>query len=208
VPVIKAKIDYANTIMVGDYSLIEQYFFMSCIFEGTWFLGGFNPILAMARNGKLRRVSEVLQYIARDELLHANFGIATIKTICKEEHINLSLLAPKLNIIANHSINLEKEYADFIFSKGGYIGYNLNSHIENAVYLTTRNMAKLGLKFVNDSDYKSVKLPWIDEVLNTNKEKNFFETRVTEYQTGNNFEGGIEPAKSNMPFWNNPTKIK
>ena len=182
VPQIKAKIDYA-TEMHETGSLIHEYFFLAGVFENIWFLGGFNPIFAMARMGKLRRVTEVLQYIARDEVGHVGFGLTTVRDIIKESNYKIADLQADFSAMINTSIKLEEDYAKFLFSKGGYMGYSLVQHMEHITYLAHNTMKRVGMG-VNliKSNYTPIELPWIYEMLYAKKLKNFFEGRVLEYQ--------------------------
>ena len=52
-------------------------------------------------------------------------------------------------------------------------------------YVADRRLEKLGLpkQYETPNPY-----PWMSEIIDLRKEKNFFETRVTEYQTGGTLE--------------------
>ena len=49
-------------------------------------------------------------------------------------------------------------------------------------FIANRRLAQLGLK--EQFPGAQNPFPWMSEVMDLRKEKNFFETRVTEYQTG------------------------
>jgi ribonucleoside-diphosphate reductase beta chain len=57
---------------------------------------------------------------------------------------------------------------------------------EYVKHIADRRMEKIGLgrMFGNTSN----PFPWMSEIIDLRKEKNFFETRVTEYQTGGTLE--------------------
>ena len=56
-------------------NFVLAYTFFAGVFEGTWFYNGFSPIFALQRRGLMKGTAEQLQYIMRDEVLHASFGI-------------------------------------------------------------------------------------------------------------------------------------
>ncbi|KKL19134.1 hypothetical protein LCGC14_2468540, partial [marine sediment metagenome] len=86
VPEIYQKIKLANdrlsTVMRSDIDLrdrdelenfVMSYAFFAGIFEGSWFYNGFSPIFALQRRGLMKGTAEQLQYIMRDEVMHASF---------------------------------------------------------------------------------------------------------------------------------------
>ena len=66
---------------------VLAYTFFAAVFEGTWFYNGFSPIFALQRRGLMKGTAEQLQYIMRDEVLHASFGIRVCKQIMLEENV-------------------------------------------------------------------------------------------------------------------------
>lgn len=62
------------------------------------------------------------------------------------------------------------------------LGYSADMHSAQFRFVANRRARQLGL----DEPFPGAEnvLPWLDEQSNLRKEKNFFETRVTEYQTG------------------------
>ncbi|MGB1340630.1 MAG: ribonucleotide reductase, partial [Cycloclasticus pugetii] len=75
----------------------------------------------------------------------------------------------------------ELDYANYLLEKP-ILGYNKADHIEQFRFIANRRSRTLALK----EPFPGAKntLAWLDEQANLRKEKNFFETRVTEYQTG------------------------
>ena len=64
----------------------------------------------------------------------------------------------------------------------GVLGMNAAIMEEYLHFICNRRLAQIGLK----EQYPGAKnpFPWMSEIIDLRKEKNFFETRVTEYQTG------------------------
>lgn len=162
------------------HNFVLSYLFFAAVFEGCWFYNGFSPIFSLQRRGLMKGTSEQLQYIMRDEVMHAAFGIRVVKQIIKEENVKLD---PKLiRELWDESYEAEKIYAHYIL-KEPILGYSATMHINQFQYIANRRAKQLGLDEVPFPGVEST-LPWLDEQANMRKEKNFFETRVTEYQTG------------------------
>lgn len=194
VPEINGKIQVANrrlnSVLRSDIDLkdhdelenfVMSYMFFAGIFEGCWFYNGFSPIFALQRRGLMKGTAEQLQYIMRDEVLHASFGIRVCKQIIKEE--NLTLDPKKIAEMWEEAEACETNYAGYIL-RDPILGYSKEDHINQFRFIANRRAKQLGLA---DKPFPGVDEPalaWLDEQANLRKEKNFFETRVTEYQTG------------------------
>lgn len=192
VPAIHGKIALANRrlerVMRPDFDLADRdnlhefalsYFFFAAIFEGCWFYNGFTPIFALQRRGLMKGAAEQLQYIMRDEVLHCAFGIRVVRELMKEE--NLSLDPAALRELWDEAEAAEATYAAYIL-QDPILGYNADLHTRQFRFMANRRARQVGLAepFPGAENV----LPWLDEQANLRKEKNFFETRVTEYQTG------------------------
>jgi ribonucleoside-diphosphate reductase beta chain len=192
VPEIHQKINMANkrleSVMRSDMDLtkpdeleefVMAYTFFGGIFEGCWFYNGFSPIFALQRRGLMKGTAEQLQYIMRDEVLHASFGIRVVNQIIKEENITLD--PAKIQQMWEEADAAEAIYAGYIL-KDPILGYSLESHMEQFRFIANRRAKQL--KHETPFPGAEMALPWLDEQANMRKEKNFFETKVTEYQTG------------------------
>ena len=196
---IKAKIDMTRNVVNSNlFNLVEKYFFLTVIFESGWFMCGFNPIFALARNNKVKRVSEMLAYIARDEQTHVGLGLNTIKSILKE---NKSLVTTRLNdnliSLTNTAYILEKDYIKYIFSKGSYMGYSVEEHLAHLsarfiMGLKALNMDISGLELYPNPEFPS----WVSEMILLQKDTAIFEKHNIEYQkTALSFDEEIEGPK-------------
>ncbi len=198
VPAINGKIQLANkrldSVMRSDMDLrdpknlnefVMAYIFFAAIFEGTWFYNGFTPIFSLQRRGLMKGTSEQLQYIMRDEVMHASFGIRVVKQIMLENDVTLDPQA--IRDMWDESEKAEIDYAHYILRKP-ILGYTAEDHIEQYRFIANRRARQLGL----EEPYPNAqnRTPWLDEQANMKKEKNFFETRVTEYQTGGALDWG------------------
>lgn len=192
VPEIHGKIALANRrlerVMHADFDLTNRanlhefalsYFFFAVIFEGCWFYNGFTPVFALQRRGLMKGAAEQLQYIMRDEVLHCAFGIRVVRELLKEEDLELDPQA--LRELWDEAEAAETAYADYIL-RAPILGYNADLHVQQFRFIANRRARQVGVEepFPGAENV----LPWLDEQANLRKEKNFFETRVTEYQTG------------------------
>ncbi|MDF1588262.1 MAG: ribonucleotide-diphosphate reductase subunit beta [Gammaproteobacteria bacterium] len=192
VPEINQKIQLANnrlnSILRSDIDLTDRdelenfvmsYAFFAGIFEGSWFYNGFSPIFALQRRGLMKGTAEQLQYIMRDEVMHASFGIRVVKQIIKEENVVLD--PAKVQAMFEQAEAAEKTYAGYIL-RDPILGYSKEDHIGQFRFIANRRAKQMG--FAEPFPGAEDALPWLDEQANMKKEKNFFETKVTEYQTG------------------------
>jgi ribonucleoside-diphosphate reductase beta chain len=156
-----------------------SYLFFAGVFEGCWFYNGFSPIFALQRRGLMTGTAEQLQYIMRDEVMHCAFGIRTVRQIIQENNIKLDPKA--INGMWLEAEAAESEYARYIL-RDPILGYCADDHIEQFRFVANRRAKQLLL----DEPFPGAenRLGWLDEQANLRKEKNFFETRVTEYQAG------------------------
>ncbi len=151
------------------------------IMEGIFFYAGFAMMLSMLRRHKMVGVGEQFQFILRDETVHLAFGSDLINTIVAENpEIWTESFKQDLVDKIKKSVDLEKKYAYDALPKG-IIGLTPQSIAEYLEYIADRRLERIGLK----QQYGTKNpFPWMSEIIDARKEKNFFETRVNEYKTG------------------------
>ena len=166
----------------NDQALLKNLIAFYCCLEGIFFYCGFTQILSMGRRNKMTGTSEQFQYILRDESMHLNFGIDMINQIKLE---NPQLWTDELKEQATQMIlqatALEIEYARDTMPRG-VLGMNAAMMEEYLQFIANRRLIQIGLP----EQFAGVEnpFPWMSEIMDLRKEKNFFETRVIEYQTG------------------------
>ena len=174
------KPGFTTSTPEGARKFLENLIGYYIIMEGIFFYSGFVMILSFHRQNKMTGIGEQFQYILRDETIHLNFGIDLINTI-KEE--NPELWTPEfqthiVNLI-KEAVELEIQYAQDCLPRG-ILGLTAPMFREYVQYIADRRLERIGLKPI----YKSKNpFPWMSETIDLQKEKNFFETRVTEYQS-------------------------
>jgi len=166
----------------GDKKLLRNLIAFYCVLEGIFFYCGFTQILSMGRRNKMTGTSEQFQYILRDESMHLNFGIDMINQIKLENpHLWDEEMQDQAAGMILQGMELEIEYARDTMPRG-VLGMNASMMEEYLNYIANRRLVQLGLpeEFTNSEN----PFPWMSEIMDLRKEKNFFETRVIEYQTG------------------------
>jgi ribonucleoside-diphosphate reductase beta chain len=165
----------------NDQKFLENLCIFSLILEGIFFYSSFAVMFGFQRQHKLTGSAEQIQYIMRDESMHLNFGLKLINTI-KEENPELWTPDFQAKIIewVREAARLEYTYAAEVFPHGIF-GMNAQGFKQYIEYVADRRLDRVGLpkQFNVENPF-----PWMGEAVDLSKEKNFFETRVIEYQTG------------------------
>jgi len=159
------------------HDLIGYYVIM----EGIFFYAGFAMMLALKRRNKMVGIGEQFEYIMRDESLHLAFGCDLINTIRAENPAvwTDAFQAEAVDLIKK-AVELEKQYA-VDACPDGILGINASKFCDYVEYIADRRLERIDLPKVYE---KENPFPWMSQATDLTKEKNFFETRVTEYQTG------------------------
>ena len=166
----------------NDQRLLKSLIVFACLMEGLFFYVGFTQILALGRQNKMTGAAEQYQYILRDESMHCNFGIDLINQIKLE---NPGLWTPQfkaeINGLFMQAVELEYKYAEDTMPRG-VLGMNASMFKGYLRYIANRRATQIGLEtlFPNEEN----PFPWMSEMIDLKKERNFFETRVIEYQSG------------------------
>ena len=174
--------DFKTGTTEDDKILLRNLIAFYCVLEGIFFYCGFTQILSMGNRNKMTGTSEQFQYILRDESMHVNFGIDMINQIKIE---NPELWDEEMQSTAREMIlqgtQLEIEYAEDTMPNG-ILGMSSESMTEYLKFIANRRLTQIGLEEAFPK--ASNPFPWMSEIMELRKEKNFFETRVIEYQTG------------------------
>jgi len=184
IPFIGAIMDpnFKTGTLENDRTLLKSLIVFACLMEGLFFYVGFTQILALGRQNKMTGAAEQYQYILRDESMHCNFGIDLINQI-KLENPQLWTADFKAEITALFlkAVDLEYAYAEDTMPRG-VLGMNASMFKGYLRYIANRRATQIGLDalFPNEEN----PFPWMSEMIDLKKERNFFETRVIEYQSG------------------------
>jgi ribonucleoside-diphosphate reductase beta chain len=166
----------------NDQKLLKSLIVFACIMEGLFFYVGFAQILALGRQNKMTGAAEQYQYILRDESMHCNFGIDLINQIKLENpHLWTAEFREEIAVLMRKAVELEYRYAEDTMPRG-VLGLNAPMFKEYLRYIANRRCQQIGI----EPQYPGATnpFPWMSEMIDLKKERNFFETRVIEYQTG------------------------
>ena len=173
--------DFKTGTFENDQKFLENLIVFSLILEGIFFYSSFAVVFGFQRNNKLKASAEQIQYIMRDESQHLNFGVNLINTI-KEEQPELWTPEFQTHIIelVKRAAKLEYDFAAEVFPNGIF-GMNATGFRQYIEHISDRRLTSLGLpeQFKVENPF-----PWMSEAIDLAKEKNFFETRPTEYKGG------------------------
>lgn len=174
--------EFKTGTLEADQKLLRSLIVFACIMEGLFFYVGFTQILALGRQNKMTGAAEQYQYILRDESMHCNFGIDVINQIKMENaHLWTKEFRNEISSLMRKAVELEYRYAEDTMPRG-VLGMNAPMFKEYLRYIANRRCQQIGLDILYPG--ASNPFPWMSEMIDLKKEKNFFETRVTEYQTG------------------------
>jgi ribonucleoside-diphosphate reductase beta chain len=177
------RADFNINTLEGKREFLRNLITYYVICEGIFFFSGFAMLLSFNRQNKLPGVGEQIQYTLRDESLHIKFGIKLINRI-REDNPKIWTKAFEKETLEHidKAMELELDYARDVLPNG-ILGLNSDMFIDYVQYIANRRLESLNLP----SQYEDTKnpFPWMSEIIDLEKCKNFFETRVTEYAVGN-----------------------
>jgi ribonucleoside-diphosphate reductase beta chain len=173
--------NFKTGTFAADQQFLENWCVFSLIMEGIFFYSSFAVIFGFKRQNKMQGSAEQIEYIMRDESMHLNFGIEIIQTL-KQENPELwtKEFQDRIIELTRKATKLEYTFAQEVFPTGIF-GLNAEGFREYIQYIADRRLERVGLpaQFGSANPF-----PWMSETIDLSKKKNFFETRVTEYQTG------------------------
>ena len=174
--------DFKTGTPENDQIFLRDLIAFYCIFEGIWFYAGFVQFLSFGRRNKMTGTAEQVQYIMRDESMHLNFGIDVINQIKIENpHLWTEAFQEEMRQKIDEAMHLEIESAHDTMPRG-VLGLNAGMFDEYMKFIANRRCSQIGLAELYPGAENP--FPWMSEMMDLNKEKNFFETRVIEYQSG------------------------
>jgi ribonucleoside-diphosphate reductase beta chain len=166
----------------NDQELLRSIIVFACLMEGLFFYVGFTQILSMGRQNKMTGAAEQYQYILRDESMHTNFGIDLVNQIKLENpHLWTPEFKRELTGLFHQAVELEYRYAEDTMPRG-VLGLNASMFKGYLRFIANRRAVQIGLDAIFPNEENP--FPWMSEMIDLKKERNFFETRVIEYQSG------------------------
>ena len=191
IPSIKAKDDFLMNVTSnlngknidtstpeGIREVIKAAFIYWIVCEGTFFYSGFAMLLAMS--DKIPGIAEQIQYTLRDESIHIKFGTNVLNKI-REQNPDVwdENLDEELVGYLKQAVELEISYAKEVLPKG-ILGLNADMFVNYMQNIANRRLTSLGM--IEQYESSENPFPWLSETIDLDKQKNFFESKVTEYQ--------------------------
>ena len=177
--------NFSTASFEGAQKFLENLIGYYIIMEGIFFYTGFVMMLSFGRSNRMTGVAEQFQYILRDESIHLNFGVDLINGIKSEnpEVWTVDFQAHILDKVAQ-AVELELDYAADCLPDG-ILGLNVELFRDYLGFIADRRLERIGLppQYGTSNPFE-----WMGETMDLPKEKNFFETRVTEYQTAGSLD--------------------
>ena len=170
-----------TSTMDGVQTLLRNLIGFYVVMEGIFFYSGFVMVLSFHRRNLMTGIGEQFQYILRDESIHLNFGVDLVNGIKNENpHAWTEEFKGSILQIVREAVELEIAYARDCLPVG-VLGLNADLFREYVQHIADRRLERIGLP----TQYGSKNpFDWMSETMDLGKEKNFFESRVTEYQSG------------------------
>lgn len=182
VKAMRDKLDFMQDIDVHSYQGLAKAVARSAMNEGMSLFSAFVMLLNYQRFGKMRGMCEIVEWSVRDETMHCDGMVQLFRTFC-EEHPKIVTDDFKKDIyqMFRDAVKLEDKVIDLAFQMGDLEGLSAQEVKQYIRYIADRRLIQLGLK--GNWKVKENPLPWLDWVLNGASHKNFFEGRVTDYNS-------------------------
>lgn len=178
----KDKLEFMSNIDTSSYSGLALAVARSAINEGMSLFSAFVMLINYSRFGKMRGMSEIVQWSIRDETMHAEGMTKLFREFCKEHpRIVNDDFKSQIYGMVREAVSLEDRVIDLAYSMGEVEGLTAEEVKQYIRYIADRRLIQLGLK--GNYDVKKNPLPWLEPLIATTSHDNFFETVVTEYNS-------------------------
>jgi ribonucleoside-diphosphate reductase beta chain len=187
-PELKMGLDLTKT--ENKQKFAKAIFGITQVMEGTQFYALFAMVLSLHRQNKMTGIGQMFQYTLRDESNHIALGRYILEQLINENpDMWTAEFQDELVQFMKEGVALEKEFVKDCLPSDA-VGMSQSDFLKYVDYNADRRLEGLGLPKL--SDVKNNPFQWLDEVIFLKKEKNFFETRVTEYQTSGSISNSNE----------------
>ena len=165
----------------SDQKFLQELIAFYVVFEGIFFYVGFTQMFSLGRVNKMQGLTEQFQLIQRDETNHLNFGVELINGIVQENpHLWTDKFKTDILRMIEEATELEIAYAHDTMPEP-MLGLDADMFTKYLNYIKERRLRQIHL---GTGRVVENPMPWLHEVVDARKEKNFFEARVTDYKVG------------------------
>lgn len=155
--------------------------------EALRFMVSFATSLAMVENKIYIGNGNIISLILQDELLHTEWTAWLINNVVKDDPrfiVAKQECEREVYEMYMDVIREEKEWADYLFSKGVVIGLNADILKDFVDYTAFTRLKDIGIKYLGDHP-KYSPIPWFNKHVNINKKQSALqETESTNYVIG------------------------
>lgn len=164
----------------------NMFIFGQCM-EGTQFYGLFGMILSLYRQNKFPGIGQMFRYTLRDESNHIELLRNLLMDLVEENpEIWTPVFKEELRDIMREAVNLEKEFIRDCLPANA-VGLSADEFMQYIEFIADRRLEGVGLAPLTSGTKNP--FPWLAELMDINKEQNFFEGRVTDYQKASALAG-------------------
>lgn len=172
--------DLDLTLLENKQLFAKNLFLFGQCMEGTQFYGLFGMILALYRQNKFPGIGQMFRYTLRDESNHIEL-LRSLLMALKDENPDIWTddFKQELRNLMKEAKELEKNFiADCLPVNA--VGLSIDEFSKYIDYIADRRLEGCGLAPLEAGIENP--FPWLAEMMDIQKEQNFFEGRVTEYQ--------------------------
>ena len=136
--------------------------------------------MLLSMSEKIPGIAEQIQYTLRDETIHIKFGTMMLNKI-REQHPGIWTpdLDEELTEYLKEAVKLEIDYTKDVLPTG-ILGLNSDMFVDYMKFIANRRLDGLNMSYRYEDAENPFK--WLSETIDLDKQKNFFETKVIEYQ--------------------------
>jgi ribonucleoside-diphosphate reductase beta chain len=155
--------------------------------EAFRFMVSFATSLAMVENKIFIGNGNIISLILQDEILHRDWTAFLINQVVKEDpRFAQAKIACEAEVQVMYAdvIREEKDWADYLFSRGPVIGLNANILKDFVDYTALSALKEIGIKYWNPAP-KNTPIPWFNKHVDTHKKQTALqENESTNYVIG------------------------
>jgi len=172
--------DLDLNLLENQELLAENLFVFGQCMEGTQFYGLFGMVLSLYRQGKFQGIGQMFRYTLRDESNHIElFRRLLLELISENPEVWTDAVRERLRDLMAEAVVLEEAFIRDCLPVAG-VGLHANEFVAYIRYIANRRLDGLELEPLFEEAPNP--LPWLAELMDIQKEQNFFEGRVTDYR--------------------------
>lgn len=178
----RAKIEFMQHNDVSTQGGLGLALAQTVCNEGMSLFSAFAMLLSYQRFGKMRGMSEVVEWSIRDENKHVLGMSKLFREYCKEHpRIVNDEFKKHIYEMYKNAVDLEDKVIELAFEMGAIEGLTKEDMQQYIRYIADRRLLQLGMKTTFAA--KKNPLPWLDWIISGDSFKNFFEGTVTDYNS-------------------------